>query len=174
MSTYNRLTIESTTAAPLDLDRLRAALEQHAGWTDEVTEFDGEALDYDMDWRPTAAAPDQHWVIVQDRVSASWHSKWAFTLDGKPWADLTTFLGPDYRLRFLEEWDDDGIGRTEQVWSDGSMSGSTTLRDVSDALGAWDNALLSPTILSWDQVTDSAVDLGHPLADLRFLLLPPA
>ena len=54
------------------------------------------------------------------------------------------------------------------------MSGSTTLRDVSDALGAWDNALLSPTILSWDQVTDSAVDLGHPLGDLRFLLLPPA
>ena len=56
MSTSNRLTIESITAAPIHLGVLRAALEQHAGWTDQVTEFDGEALDDGIEWRqpPTA------------------------------------------------------------------------------------------------------------------------
>ena len=60
------------------------------------------------------------------------------------------------RDRFSEKWDDEGIGRSKQVWSDGTMSSrdSTTLRDVSDALSPWNRPLLSPIMLTWNQVAD--------------------
>lgn len=115
MTTYNTLTITNTTAAPVHLGMMLTALEQHAGWTAEVTEFDGEPLAHDIEWHRPEDGPAEP-AILRHQVSASWHNKYSFTFDGKPWADLTTFLGPDYRLQFTQEWDDDGIGRTQEVW----------------------------------------------------------
>lgn len=103
-----------------------------------MTDFDDGALAQDVEWRRSADECVQP-APLPHQGNASWHSRYSFTLDGAPWSNLTAFLGPDYRLSLTEEWDDEGIGRTTQVWCDGKMSehDSTRLVAVSDALGAW-------------------------------------